>query len=135
MALNMKMLYAQLLAAWQRSGGSPKDTTVPAEEEQRLVKELYEQRRKMLQAPTSAEKPGASATPPTIEEMKRELAGSMPADEAGLRTLAQQRAEAVRESMVGDGKLSDDRVYLTDVDLTVSGQELVQSRLNITAGP
>lgn len=133
-ALNMKRLDAQLLAAWQRKNGSPKDVTVPPEEEQRFVKEMYEQQRTVPQSPASAEKPGAPATLPTLEEMKRDLVGRMPADEAGLRTLAQQRAEAVREQLAGDGKLSGDRVYLTDVDLTVSDRELVPSRLNITAG-
>ena len=39
-----------------------------------------------------------------------------------------------RHVMVGDGKLPEERVFLTDVDLTTSDDGKVQSRLNITAG-
>jgi len=36
--------------------------------------------------------------------------------------------------MVGDGKLPEERVFLTDVDLTTSDHDKVESRLNITTG-
>jgi len=46
---------------------------------------------------------------------------------------AQQRAEQMRGQLAGDGKLADERVFLTEVDLTASDHEKVRSRLNITA--
>ena len=70
-----------------------------------------------------------------LEEMKRELLATMNVEEDALRTLARTRAEQVHEQLVGEGKLPDERVFLTDVDLAPSeDHEKVQSRLNITAG-
>jgi hypothetical protein len=66
--------------------------------------------------------------------MKQQLAASLPVIETDLRFLAQQRAEQMRGQLVVDGKLADERVFLTDVDLTASDHEKVRSRLNITAG-
>jgi hypothetical protein len=44
------------------------------------------------------------------------------------------RAEQVQSLMVGDGKLPEERVFLTEVDVTTSEHDKVESRLNITAG-
>jgi hypothetical protein len=40
----------------------------------------------------------------------------------------------VQALVVGEGKLPEERVFLTDVDLTASDHDKVGSRLNITAG-
>jgi hypothetical protein len=51
-----------------------------------------------------------------------------------LRVLARTRAEQVHTELVGDGKLADERVFLTDVDVAATDEERAGSRLNITAG-
>ena len=38
----------------------------------------------------------------------------------------------MRGQLAGDGKLADERVFLTEVDLTASDHEKVRNRLNIT---
>jgi hypothetical protein len=58
----------------------------------------------------------------------------IPVPDSELRLLAQQRAEQMRGQLAGDGKLTDDRLFLTEVDLITSDHEKVRSRLNITAG-
>jgi hypothetical protein len=65
--------------------------------------------------------------------MKQQLVASLLVDETDLRLLAQQRAEQMRGQLAGDGKLADERVFLTEVDLTASDHEKVRSRLNLTA--
>ena len=55
-------------------------------------------------------------------------------NEASLRILADERAKQMRGQLAGEGKLADERVFLTEVDVTASGYEKVRSRLNITAG-
>jgi hypothetical protein len=72
--------------------------------------------------------------PLTIEDMRQQLVAAIPVPDSDLRFLAQQRAEQIRGQLAGDGKLADDRVFLTEVDLTVSDRDKVRSRLNITAG-
>ena len=66
--------------------------------------------------------------------MKRTLVEAIRVDDNALRVLARTRAEQVQALMVGDGKLPEERVFLTDVDLTTSNHDKVESRLNITAG-
>ena len=65
--------------------------------------------------------------------MKQQLAASLPVDETELRTLARQRAEQVRDQLIEVGKLAEERVFLQEIDPTVSGNEKVRSRLTITA--
>ena len=65
--------------------------------------------------------------------MKQQLAASLPVNETDLRLLAQQRAEQMRGQLAGEGKLAEERVFLTEVDLTASDHEKVRSRLNMTA--
>jgi hypothetical protein len=69
-----------------------------------------------------------------MEEMKRKLVESITVDDDALRALARSRAEQVQSLMVGEGKLPEERVFLTDVDLTTSDHDKVESRLNITTG-
>ena len=76
----------------------------------------------------------AASKPPTIEEMRQQLVAAMPVPDSELRLLAQQRAEQERGQLVVDGKLADERVFLTEVDLTASDHGKVRSQLNITAG-
>ena len=72
--------------------------------------------------------------PPTVEDMKQQLALTIPIEEPELRALARQRAEQVRDELIEVGKLSEERVFLMETDPTASGNEQVRSRLTITAG-
>jgi hypothetical protein len=64
--------------------------------------------------------------------MKQQLVASLLVDETDLRLLGQQRAEQMRGQLAGDGKLADEHVFLTEVDLTASDHEKVRSRLNLS---
>lgn len=115
---------------WRQENGGKLEATVPPEAEARLIAQLFEQWRSQQPPPPRP----ADAKPPTTEEMKRHLVESISVEDDVLRALARTRAEQVQAQMVGDGKLPEERVFLTDVDLTGSDQDKVQSRLNITAG-
>ena len=133
-ALRLQKLKAQLLAAWQQERASPKDMDLPAAEEERLIKERFKQQQGQQAGTVPAPKPDVAPKPPTVEEMRQQLAGSIPVDEASLRILADERAKQMRGQLAGEGKLADERVFLTEVDVTASAYEKVRSRLNITAG-
>ena len=113
----------------QENRGTP-PTDLPPGVEAQLIAQLFEQWRS--EQPATPQPPGAK--PPTTEEMKRTLVQSIKVEDDALRALARTRAEQVQAQMVGNGKLPEERVFLTDVDLTTSDHEKVQSRLNITAG-
>jgi hypothetical protein len=71
--------------------------------------------------------------PPTVEEMRQELAAAMPFDEEDLRGLARQRAEEIRTQLTAEGKLDGERVYLVNEDISASDHERIRSKLGITA--
>jgi len=134
-ALGFRKLSAELLARWTRERGkSAAGESMPANEEQRLLKELYEQRRA---GSASAGEPARSAAPPavppTIDEMRKELAAAMPFDEEDLRALARQRAEEIRTQLTAEGKLDGERVYLVNEDIEASDHERIRSKLGIAA--
>jgi outer membrane protein OmpA-like peptidoglycan-associated protein len=136
-AFNRMKLQEIVQAKWQRERGKPsaKGEPVPADDEQRLIQQLYEEHKKKAMpstAPAQADGPGKA---PTHEDMKQVLMAAMPLDEEALRALARQRAEQVREQLIGEGKLADERVYLLDIDLHASDHEQIRSRLAIAAAP
>ena len=107
---------------------------MPVAEEERLIKERFKQQQSQQTGPAKTPKPDGAPKQLTVEEMRQQLAKSIPIDEASLRSLAEQRAKHMRDQLAGEGKLAEERVFLTEVDLTASGYEKVRSRLNITAG-
>lgn len=136
-ALSLQKIKAEVQARWRRARGKPAATeeTIPADEEQRLIKDLHDEYQKTTAPAAPAPKADVPAKPPTFEEMKQILAAVTPVDEEALRSLARQRADQIREHLTGEGKLADERVFLLDVDLTASDHEQVRSRLSITAAP
>jgi Domain of Unknown Function (DUF748) len=133
-ALRLQKLKAQLLATWQQERASPKETDLPVAEEERLIKERFKQQQSQQAGAAPPTKPDVAPKPPTVEEMRQQLAASISVDEASLRSLADERAKQMRDQLAGEGKLAVGRVFLTEVDVTASGREKVRSRLNITAG-
>jgi hypothetical protein len=128
--LGLQKLKAQLLARWQQGKSLSKEVDLPMVEEERAIKELFDQQRSQQPVATPVE---VNSKPPTIEDMRQQLAAAIPVHDSDLRLLAQQRAEQMRGQLAGEGKLADERVFLTEVDLTASGHEKVRSRLNLTA--
>jgi hypothetical protein len=135
-AIRTRKLKEQLLAMRQREGGHafPKSEGLPSEDESRLVTELYEKQREYIEKTTPSQSTEAVPKPPTVEDMKQQLALTIPIEEPELRALARQRAEQVRDELIEVGKLSEERVFLMETDPTASGNEQVRSRLTITAG-
>jgi hypothetical protein len=132
--LALQKLNAQLLTRGQRGKGILKQADLPIVEEERAIKELFDQQRSLQLVAAPAEGAQLPSKPPTIEEMRQQLVAAIPVPDSELYLLAQQRAEQVRGQLIVDGKLADERVFLTEVDLTASDHEKVRSRLNITAG-
>ena len=111
---------------------SHQDADLPPQEEERLIKQLFDERRS--QQPVSQRQPDVPPKPPTTEEMRRELVTSIAVEDSVLQALARQRSEQVQAHMVGEGKLNEERVFLTEVDLAAADHEKIRTRLNITAG-
>lgn len=134
-ALSLRKLKAEVQSIWRREQGRPApiEEAIPPDDEQRLIKELYEKHQKKLAPTTPLAKADTPTKLPTSDEMKQILIAAMPVDEEGLRALASQRAEHVRERLTGEGRLADERTFLLDVDVTASDHEQIRSRLAIAA--
>ncbi len=132
-AIRLQRFRAQLMAKWQQERALPKDADFPVTEEERMIKELFERQHAQPTGAAPVAKPEVLPKPPTIEEMRQQLSASIPVDETSLRSLADQRARQIRDQLAGEGKLVEERVFLTEVDLTASDHERVRSRLNIAA--
>jgi hypothetical protein len=131
-AVALQRFQESLRNRWRQENGPTPEADVPPAAEARIITQLFDQWRS--QQPVESHPPTASPQPPTTEEMKRKLVESIQVEDDALRTLARTRAEQVQALMVGEGKLPEERVFLTDVDLTASDHDKVGSRLNITAG-
>ena len=71
----------------------------------------------------------------TPEEMKKKLLETIQVEEAELRSLAQGRAKKIRDYLIQQGRIPEDRVFLIEVNLNAEiGEESVRSPLTLTAG-
>ncbi|HQV46156.1 MAG TPA: DUF748 domain-containing protein, partial [Nitrospira sp.] len=68
----------------------------------------------------------------TADELRQQLFPAMTVEESELRLLAQGRARAIREQLIEQGGLPEDRVFLIDAELTPSEGKQVRVRLNLT---
>ncbi len=131
-AIALQKLHELLRSRWRQENGSTAEADLPVSAEGRLITQLFDQLPR--QQSSESKSPDAASKPPTMEEMRHQLAESIRVDDDALRALARTRAEQVQTLMIGDGKLPEERVFLTDVDLTASSHDKVESHLNITAG-
>jgi len=136
-ALSLQKVMAEVHARWQRERGRPAaaEESIPIDEEQRVIKELFDEHQKKTAVSTPSSAVDKPAKLPTSEEMKQALVAAIPLDTEGLRALATQRADQIRERLTGEGKLADERVFLLDADLTAGDHEQIRSKLSITAAP
>ncbi len=126
-ALRAMKLREQLFAL--RGGAKSNQEELSPQEEQRLVEKLFA---KLPVLPTGSTADGPAQ--PTVEEMKRKLAAAVPISNSELETLAHQRAEAVRNRLLEDGKLTEERVALLDAAGAESGREKIRTQLSLSAG-
>jgi hypothetical protein len=126
-ALQTMKLRAQLFA--MQGGTNPDQEELSPKVEQRLVEKLYAK----LPPPDPAAAP-AEPTQPTVKEMKQKLAAAIQISEKEFEALARQRAEAIRNRLLEDGVLTEDRVVLLATGDAESGYEKVRTQLSLSAG-
>lgn len=134
-ALRLRKLRDQLLAMRQEESGKAKaeEAELSAEDEQRLVEKLFAKLPVPSPEPAAKTPETAEAKPPTLEEMKQRLASAIPVTEAELEALARQRGEVVRNHLLENGKLTEERVLLLDVNAAESGHDKVRTQLALAA--
>lgn len=134
-ALRLLKLKDRLLAMKrQEFGSSGKEEELSAEDDQRLVSELFAAlHAKQSDAAGTAPK-GAEEQRPTLDEMRRRVAEQIPVSDAELESLARHRSEIVRDRLLEGGQLDPDRIFLLDLSIAESGHENVRTQLGLAAG-
>jgi hypothetical protein len=65
--------------------------------------------------------------------MKQRLLSAIPVPRTELEALARQRAEAVRNHLLEQGGLANERVFLLEANTSASGHDLVRTQLGLAA--
>jgi hypothetical protein len=134
-ALRQRKLIDRLATKKRREGGKPvAPEEITAEEEQRLVEELFADLQ-AKQAGAGGKTPEeADAKPPTAEDMKQRVLAEIPITDLDLESLARERGEAVRDRLLESGKLTSERVFVLEAGAAEPGHELVRTQLTLGAG-
>ncbi|MBX3235003.1 MAG: DUF748 domain-containing protein [Nitrospiraceae bacterium] len=132
-ALALHKIAEELKRRFTQGGKKNLQAALPKERELELLGDLY------------AEKLGKQATKSEVlpngktvvrvleaEAMQAELVPAMTVDEDELRELARTRAKAVREDLVAQNKVPEDRVFLVEVEVAKGEQDKIRMRLNLT---
>ena len=80
-------------------------------------------------------KPSSSDTDPEkfIAQTKERLIKTMAVDEAKLHQLAVERSKQIRIQLVEEGKVSDERLFIVDVEIIENGgDEKIRANLKLT---
>ncbi len=115
-------------------GLSVEQVDLNPEEESRLLSELYVEKfgAQPQTPPPSSE--GKAAGLPTPEQMQSKLVEAIRVEDEQLRLLAQERAQAIQEYLIQEGKVPGDHVFVLEPNLSpVTGEGTVRSPLSLTA--
>jgi uncharacterized protein DUF748 len=116
-----------------REGMSLEQIELSPEEEGRLIAEVFAEQfgsqPNMLASPE-----GKTPDIPSPEQMRSKLLESIKVEDEQLRLLAQERAQGIREFLIQEGKVSGDRVFLLEPNLSpVTEDQTVRSPLALAA--
>ncbi|MBV6469098.1 MAG: hypothetical protein NBKEAIPA_00981 [Nitrospirae bacterium] len=132
-ALALKTIQTEVQRRFTQGGTKNVQSTPSPEREFELLSDLYAER--LGKPPTKREQAPEGKVFErvlTVDELRQELWPAMGVDEGDLRALAQARAKAIREYVLTEGKLTEDRVFLVDVEVGGDGGASTRSHLNLT---
>ncbi|MGB0910931.1 MAG: DUF748 domain-containing protein [Nitrospirales bacterium] len=157
----LQMRRGQSGSSQESSSPQSVDVLLDPEEQRRLIRDLYVQKfgeaaAVKLETPSSApiETVSEPKSPSTImdadnqpntdpemaqgepwEKMKRQLLDEMTIPDSEVRLLAQHRAQVIRDHLIQQGKVPEERVFLIEVQINAIADEgHVRSPLALTAG-
>ncbi|HXV67332.1 MAG TPA: DUF748 domain-containing protein [Nitrospira sp.] len=132
-AIRTRKLHEQLLAMKQQERGKakPEQEELSPEDEQRLVEQLFAKLQAAFPEPAPGQLEEAEQKPPTLDDMKQRLLSGIVVPQPELEALARQRAEAVRNHLLEQGRLANERVFLLESNTTASGHDKVRTQLGL----
>ncbi len=122
-----------------QTSASVETLALTPEEEAQYLKQLFVEKfgeSALTKVPETPDAKKSKADPKTLtpDEVKAKLLDGIVVDEGQLRVLAQERAQHIRETLIQEGKVPSDQVFLVEVVLSpTSEEEMVRSPLALTA--
>lgn len=132
-ALALQKIAAQVQRRFTQGGTKNLQAVPSPSREFELLSDLYAE--KLGKQPMKREDlPGGKSVERvlTAEELRQQLFPAMTVEDSELRALAQERAKAIREHLIEQGHLPDERVFLVESELAASEQQQIRVHLNLT---
>ncbi|MBA2485950.1 MAG: DUF748 domain-containing protein, partial [Nitrospira sp.] len=132
-ALARQKINAEVQRRFTKAGTKNLQAVISQQREFEFLSDLYAE--KLGKQPTKREASQGGTVVErvvSVEELRQQLIPAMTVEESELRSLAQGRAKAIREQLIAQGRLPEDRVFLVEVELASSEGEMVRARLNLT---
>jgi len=132
-ALAMQKISADVQRRFTQGGTKNLQAVLSPSREFELLSDLYAE--KLGKQPMKKEAlPGGKSVERvlTADELRQQLVPAMGVEESELRLLAQARAKAIRERLIEQGSLPEERVFLVEVELAASEGKPIRAHLNLT---
>jgi len=132
-ALALKKIAADVQRRFTQGGTKNLQAAPAPSREFELLSDLYAE--KLGKQPTKREDlPGGKSVERvlTADELRQELFPAMTVEDSELRSLAQERAKAIREYLIEQGHLPDERVFLVETELATSDKPQIRVHLSLT---
>ena len=131
--LALQKISADVQRRFTHGGTKNLEAVMSASREFELLSDLYAE--KLGKQPMKREElPGGKFVERvlTVDELRQQLFPAMPVEESELRILAQGRAKAIREHLIEQGGMPEERVFLVEAELAASEGQQVRVHLNLT---
>ena len=132
-ALALQKIAAEVQRRFTQGGTKNLQAVPSPSREFELLSDLYAE--KLGKQPMKREDlPGGKSVERvlTADELRQQLFPAMTVDDSELRGLAQERAKAIREHLIEQGHLPDERVFLVESELAASDKPQIQVHLSLT---
>ncbi len=132
-ALALQKMKAEVQRRFTKGGTEAADIAIPPQREFEFLSDLYAE--KLGKQPTKSVETANGTTVDrvlTADELREQLVPAIAVAESELRSLAQERAKAIRAQLLAAGRLTEERVYLVESELISSEGEKVRAHLNLT---
>ena len=132
-ALALQKIAAEVQRRFTQGGTKNLQAVPSPSREFELLSDLYAE--KLGKQPMKREDlPGGKSVERvlTADELRQQLFPAMTVDDSELRALAQERAKAIREHLIEQGHLPDERVFLVESELAASDKPQIQVHLSLT---
>jgi hypothetical protein len=132
-AIALQKIGAEVLRRFTKGGTKNLQSALAPEREFEFLSDLYAE--KLGRQPTKREEVSGGKFVErvlTADELRQQLIPAMTVEESELRSLAQGRAKAIRELLIGPGQLSEERVFLVEPEVAASEGTQIRANLNLS---